>query len=114
MISRFGRRGQARNNGIDIKVRVGDPVRASADGIVAYADSGLPGYGKMILLRHGGSYMTAYGYVNQILVRRGQPVKAGERIALAGMSGRATSPRLHFEIRQRVKPLNPMRHLSKK
>jgi lipoprotein NlpD len=114
VLNRFGRRGQHRNNGIDIKVRVGDPVRASADGIVAYADSGLPGYGKMILLRHGGSYMTAYGYVNQILVRRGQPIKAGERIALAGKSGRATSPRLHFEIRHRVKPLNPMKHLSLK
>ncbi|MBF0193156.1 MAG: peptidoglycan DD-metalloendopeptidase family protein [Magnetococcales bacterium] len=114
IINRFGRRGQQRNNGIDIAVRVGDPVRAAADGIVAYADSGLPGYGKMILLRHGGSYMTAYGYINQILVRRGQPIKAGERIALAGQSGHATTPRLHFEIRQRVKPLNPLTRLPKK
>jgi lipoprotein NlpD len=114
VINRFGRRGQQRNNGIDIAVRVGDPVRASADGIVAYADSGLPGYGKMILLRHGGSYMTAYGYINQILVRRGQPIKAGERIALAGQSGHAATPRLHFEIRHRVKPLNPLKRLPKK
>jgi lipoprotein NlpD len=114
VINRFGRRGQERNNGIDIAVRVGDPVRASADGIVAYADSGLPGYGKMILLRHGGSYMTAYGYINQILVRRGQPIKAGERIALAGQSGHATTPRLHFEIRRKVKPLNPLKRLPKK
>ncbi|MBF0380318.1 MAG: M23 family metallopeptidase [Magnetococcales bacterium] len=114
IINRFGRRGQQRNNGIDIAVRVGDPVRAAADGIVAYADSGLPGYGKMILLRHGGSYMTAYGYINQILVRRGQPIKAGERIALAGQSGHATTPRLHFEIRHKVKPLNPLKRLPKK
>ncbi|MBF0446028.1 MAG: M23 family metallopeptidase [Magnetococcales bacterium] len=113
VINRFGRRGQQRNNGIDIAVRVGDPVRAAADGIVAYADSGLPGYGKMILLRHGGSYMTAYGYINQILVRRGQPIKAGERIALAGQSGHASTPRLHFEIRRKVKPLNPLKHLPK-
>ncbi|MBF0357471.1 MAG: peptidoglycan DD-metalloendopeptidase family protein [Magnetococcales bacterium] len=114
IINRFGRRGQQRNNGIDIAVRVGDPVRAAADGIVAYADSGLPGYGKMILLRHGGSFMTAYGYVNQILVRRGQPVKSGERIALAGQSGHAQTPRLHFEIRHRVKPLNPLHRLPKR
>ncbi|MBF0454762.1 MAG: peptidoglycan DD-metalloendopeptidase family protein [Magnetococcales bacterium] len=114
LISKFGRRGQLRNNGIDIAVQVGDPVRATADGIVAYADSGLPGYGNMILLRHGGSYMTAYGYVNQILVRRGQQIKAGERIALAGQSGHATSPRLHFEIRNRIKPLNPLRYLPSK
>jgi lipoprotein NlpD len=114
VINRFGRRGQQRNNGIDISVRVGDPVRAAADGIVAYADSGLPGYGKMILLRHGGSFMTAYGYVNQILVRRGQPIKSGERIALAGQSGHAQTPRLHFEIRHRVKPLNPLHRLPKR
>ena len=113
LISRFGRHGQRRNNGIDISVKVGDPVRAAADGVVAYADTGLPGYGKMILLRHGGSYMTAYGYVNQILVRRGQKISAGQRIALAGQSGRAASPRLHFEIRHRVKPLNPLRYLPK-
>ncbi|MBF0448068.1 MAG: peptidoglycan DD-metalloendopeptidase family protein [Magnetococcales bacterium] len=111
LINRFGSKGQHRNNGIDIAVRVGDPVRAAADGIVAYADSGLPGYGNMILLRHGGSYMTAYGYVNQILVRRGQPIKAGQRIALAGQSGHAPTPRLHFEIRYQVKPLDPLRHL---
>ena len=114
IISRFGWRGQHRNNGIDIKARAGDPVVAAADGVVAYADDSLPSYGNLILLRHGGSFMTAYAHNAKVLVTRGQKVRAGQRIALAGKSGNAGSPRLHFELRRRIKPLNPLKYLPKK
>ncbi|MBF0369171.1 MAG: peptidoglycan DD-metalloendopeptidase family protein [Magnetococcales bacterium] len=111
ILSRFGKRGQGRNNGIDIQAKVGTPVLASAAGEVAYADSGLPGLGNLIILRHGGSYMTAYAYNQKLLVSRGEIVKAGQKIALSGQSGHAETPRLHFELRYSIKPLNPLKHL---
>lgn len=111
ILATFGRRGAKHNNGIDIAGQVGDPVRATADGVVAYADDGLAGYGNLILLRHGGSYMSAYAHNSAVLVRRGQSVRAGETIARLGQSGQVTSPRLHFELRKRIKPLNPLKYL---
>ena len=114
IISTFSNRGQRRNSGIDIAAQMGDPVRATADGIVAYADNALASYGKLILLRHGGSFMSAYAHNDKILVKRGDMISAGEVIAHAGKSGRATSPRLHFELRKHVTPLNPMRYLPKR
>ncbi|MBF0590005.1 MAG: M23 family metallopeptidase [Magnetococcales bacterium] len=79
--------------------------------LVAYADSGLPGYGNMILVRHGGSYMTAYAHNDTIMVKPGQKVRAGQIIAKVGTSGRVKSPRLHFEVRKSVTAINPLRHL---
>ncbi len=107
----FGRKGARRNNGIDIAGQAGEPVRAAAAGVVAYADDALPGYGNLILLRHGGSFMSAYAHNSKILVQRGQSVRAGEIIAKVGKSGGAATPRLHFELRKRIKPLNPIRYL---
>lgn len=114
IIQTFGKHGQTRSTGIDIAVRRGDRVRAAADGVVAYADDGLPGYGNLVILRHGGSYMTAYAHNDTILVKRGEAVRAGQEIAKAGQSGRVSSPRLHFELRKGVTPVDPLRHLPRR
>ncbi|MEO5332819.1 MAG: M23 family metallopeptidase [Magnetococcus sp. YQC-5] len=111
IIGRFGQFGARRNTGIDIYASPGDAVLASADGVVAYADQGVTGYGNMILIRHGGSFMTAYAHLQTILVKLGQTVKAGQTIALSGQTGITTSPRLHFEIRRSMTPQNPLLYL---
>ena len=73
--------------------------------------SGIRGYGNMIVLRHDGDLMTVYAHNSVLLVSQGQPVRAGDRIALVGQSGRATGPHLHFEVRSRQIPTDPMRFL---
>lgn len=113
VVGKFGKAGARQNNGIDIAANEGDAVVASADGIVAYADDSLPGYGNLILLRHGGFFTTAYGHNQKIFVKRGQAVKAGEKIALAGKTGGAKQPQLHFELRRHITPIDPLLRLPK-
>ncbi|MBF0620613.1 MAG: peptidoglycan DD-metalloendopeptidase family protein [Magnetococcales bacterium] len=113
VISKFGKHGNDRNTGIDIEVKQDEPIRAAASGIVSYADNELPGYGNLIIIRHGGSYTTAYAHNSKLQVSRGATVRAGEVIALAGKSGRVHTPRLHFELRRRIKPINPLKYLPK-
>ncbi|OSM01858.1 putative peptidase M23B [Magnetofaba australis IT-1] len=114
VISQFGKKGAKRNTGIDIAAKRGEPVRAAAAGVVSYADDGLPGYGNLIILRHGGKFMTAYAHTEKILVKNGQKVRAGQVIAHVGQSGRTDKPKLHFELRKKITPLNPLRYLPKK
>lgn len=96
-----------RNDGIDIAARAGTPVLAAAGGVVAYAGS-LAGFGQLVLVRHGGNYLTAYGHAERLLVTRGQAVRAGQAIARVGATGSAPEPELHFEIRQGRKPVDPV------
>ena len=114
IVESFGIKGNRRNTGIDIATSLGASVRATADGVVAFSDDALASYGNLILLRHGGSFMSAYAHNDKLLVKRGDLVRAGEVIALAGTSGRAESPRLHFELRKNLTPLNPMQYLPKR
>ncbi|MBF0215128.1 MAG: M23 family metallopeptidase, partial [Magnetococcales bacterium] len=114
IITRFGQMGALNNPGIDIAATPGDPIVAAADGVVAYADQGITTFGNMILLRHGGSFMSAYAHLQKIMVKKGQAVKAGETIALAGQSGITVSPRLHFEIRRSIAPQNPLQYLPRR
>lgn len=95
------------NDGINIAVRAGEPVRAADGGVVAYAGNELRGYGNLVLIRHPGGYMTAYAHNGQLLVKRGDAVKRGQEIAKAGASGAVDSPQLHFEIRQGTHALDP-------
>ncbi|MBF0179324.1 MAG: M23 family metallopeptidase [Magnetococcales bacterium] len=111
IITRFGPQGLQRSTGIDLEVAPGDAILASADGVVAYAGGGAPGLGNILLLRHGGPYMTAYGHLQKFLVKRGESVTAGQEIAKAGQSGITPSPRLHFEIRHGIRPVNPVLYL---
>jgi len=86
------------HKGIDMAADVGTPIYASADGTVRYAGSE-PGFGRYIKLSHGGGVQTLYGHCSQLLVKKGQKVKAGEIIALVGNTGRSSGSHLHFEIR---------------
>jgi lipoprotein NlpD len=98
--------------GIDISGKLGQPVRAAASGEVVYSGSGLPGYGRLIILRHSDSLLSAYGYLGRIFVKEGDKVEMGQSIAELGVSGN-NLPALHFEIRQNGKPVNPLRFLTR-
>jgi lipoprotein NlpD len=101
---------EAHNKGIDISGSVGDPVYAASDGQVVYSGSGLRGYGKLVIIKHTDDFVSAYANNNEILVTQGQAVKRGQRIADLGMTD-ASSPRLHFEIRRRGTPVDPLTYL---
>ncbi len=98
-----------RSNGIDIATDAGAQIRAAAEGVVAYAGN-LPGFGQLILVRHGGGWLTAYGYLDTLLVTRGQAITRGQTIAKAGSGAQA---QIHFEIRDGRKPVNPVEWLPK-
>ncbi len=101
---------EKRNKGIGIAGKEGDPVVASADGQVVYSGSGLRGYGNLVILKHSDDFISAYAHNRQILVKQGQVVKRGQRIAEVGRSD-ATEPKLHFEIRRQGKPVDPLAYL---
>jgi lipoprotein NlpD len=96
--------------GIDIAGKAGDPVLASAPGKVVYAGSGLRGYGKLIIIKHNRTYLSAYAHNREILVREGQQVGKGQKIAEMGNTD-AEQVKLHFEIRRHGKPMDPVRYL---
>ncbi|NUF08151.1 peptidoglycan DD-metalloendopeptidase family protein [Snodgrassella sp. ESL0324] len=97
--------------GIDIAGSRGTPVKAAAAGIVEYAGEELRGYGKLVLIKHSNSTMTAYAYNDSLKVVNGQKVQAGQTIAAMGDSG-TTGVKLHFEVRVNSKAVNPLRYLS--
>ena len=96
-----------KNKGIDIKARHGEAVIASRSGKISFVEENMEGFGKTIIIDHPDEYSTVYAYNSQLLVSVGQRVRQGTVIAKAGQSGRAPSPRLHFEIRKKHKPQNP-------
>jgi lipoprotein NlpD len=96
--------------GIDIAGAAGAPVAASAGGKVVYAGTGLRGYGKLIIVKHNGTYLSAYAHNKEILVKEGQPVARGQKIAEMGSTD-ADQVKLHFEIRRHGKPVDPLRYL---
>ncbi len=83
---------------------------AAADGTVVYAGSGLVGYGRLLIVRHDDNYISAYAHNDRFLVKEGQRVKLGQAIAEMGASG-TDREMLHFEIRERGKPVDPLRFL---
>lgn len=96
--------------GVLIDGRAGQAVLAAAPGRVVYAGGGLIGYGQLIIVKHNDTYLSAYGYNASLLVREGQAIKKGQRIATMG-EGPERKPRLHFEIRRNGKPVNPRQYL---
>jgi murein DD-endopeptidase MepM/ murein hydrolase activator NlpD len=84
---------------------------AAADGEVVYAGSGIRGYGNLVVLQHPGDLLTVYAHNSELFVAPGQAVRAGERIAAVGQTGRATGPHLHFEVRQGQIPRDPVPYL---
>jgi len=100
------------NDGINLAVPEGTPVKAADDGVVAYAGNELKGYGNLVLVRHSNGFVTAYAHASDILVKRGDTVKRGQVIAHSGQTGNVTSPQLHFEIRKGATPVDPAQYLS--
>lgn len=98
------------SKGIDLAGKLGDPVHAAADGVVSYAGAGLRGYGNLVVLRHNATWLSVYAHNSKILVKEKQAVKRGQTIAEVGSSD-AESPRLHFEIRQQGKSVDPQKIL---
>jgi lipoprotein NlpD len=96
--------------GIDIAGKLGQPVMASADGKVVYSGSGLRGYGKLIIIKHNNTYLSAYAHNEKILVKEGQNVSRGQKIALMGSTD-ASQVELHFEVRRFGKPVDPAKYL---
>jgi len=104
---------EAKNKGVAIGGKVGDPVLAAADGRVVYAGAGLRGYGNLIILKHNNTYLTAYAHNQALLVREDQAVKQGQKIAEMGSSD-ADRVKLHFEVRRQGKPVDPIAFLPKR
>ena len=104
---------QPLNKGIDIAGKKGSSVLAAADGTVVYAGGNLRGYGKLVILKHDGDYLSAYGNNEVILVKEGDAVSKGLVISRVGRSA-SGEELLHFEIRRDGKPVNPLRFLPKK
>jgi murein DD-endopeptidase MepM/ murein hydrolase activator NlpD len=108
IISTFGEKENGlHNDGINIAVASGTPVKAAQNGVVAYAGNELKGYGNLLLVRHANGWMTAYAHNSKLLVQRGDTVVKGQTISLAGSTGSVTSPQVHFEIRKGAKAVDP-------
>jgi murein DD-endopeptidase MepM/ murein hydrolase activator NlpD len=100
------------NDGINLAVPEGTPVKAAEDGVVAYSGNELKGYGNLVLVRHANGYVTAYAHASELLVKRGDTIKRGQIIAKSGQSGEVGSPQLHFEIRKGSSPVDPLQFLN--
>ena len=112
----FGAYGAGRrSDGIDIGTRAGAPILAAADGVVSYAGTSIASYGGLILIKHSPTLTTAYGHAGELMVSRGQAVRKGQMIGRAGDAGAEEgAARLHFEIRQGAKPLDPASRLPRR
>jgi murein DD-endopeptidase MepM/ murein hydrolase activator NlpD len=107
-----GYAGKGGNEGINIAVPEGTPIKAAEGGVVAYAGSELKGYGNLVLIRHPNGYVSAYAHNGELSVKRGEQVKRGQVVAKSGQSGNVNSPQLHFELRKGSTPVDPMPYLS--
>lgn len=99
------------NKGIDIAGKVGEPVLAASDGKVVYAGNSLRGYGNLVIVKHDNTYLTAYAHNSKLLVKEGDAVRKGQRIAEMGDTD-TTAAKLHFELRVNGKPVNPTPYLQ--
>jgi len=100
------------HKGVDIKAVTGTQVHATADGIVITADPVSGGYGRLVVVDHGGGVQTYYAHLSKIMVHAGQEMHRGDTLGLVGSSGRATAPHLHYEVRVGGAPMNPYRYLA--
>jgi murein DD-endopeptidase MepM/ murein hydrolase activator NlpD len=100
------------NDGINVAVPEGTPVKAADDGVVTYAGNELKGYGNLVLIKHNNGYVTAYAHTSELLVKRGDTIKRGQIIAKSGQTGEVQSPQLHFEIRKGSTPVDPTQFLN--
>ncbi|XHE14581.1 LysM peptidoglycan-binding domain-containing M23 family metallopeptidase [Agrobacterium deltaense] len=102
----------SRNDGINISVPEGTPIKAAENGVVIYAGNGLKQLGNTVLVRHDDGKVTVYGNAANLDVQRGQKVQRGQTIATSGMTGSAKRPQVHFEVRKDATPVNPSSFLE--
>ncbi len=109
IISSFGKKKTGfHNDGVNIAVKEGTPIRAAENGVVSYVGNEMRSFGNLILVSHADGYVTAYGHTERALVNKGDAVKKGEVIAYAGSSGSVTRSQVHFEIRKQGRAINPI------
>lgn len=101
-----------RNDGIDISMPTGTPIKAAENGVVIYSGDGLKEYGKTVLIRHDDGLVTVYAHADSLKVNRGDKIARGQVIASSGMTGTAKTPRLHFEVRKNASPVDPITYLE--
>lgn len=112
IVDSFGYSGAGRrNDGINIAVTAGTSIKASRDGIVVFSGKEIKSFGNLLLLKHDRGWMTAYAHASEILVKKGDRVRAGQAIARVGATGRVSSPQLHFEIRRGSQAVDPRKYL---
>ena len=100
------------HKGLDIKLNKGDTIRAAFDGVVRYAKYNRGGFGNLIIIRHYNGLETYYGHLSKIKVKVNEVVKSGDLVGLGGSTGRSRGPHLHFEVRYKDIPLDPMRMID--
>ena len=100
------------HKGLDIKLNRGDSVKSAFDGVVRYAKYNRGGFGNLVIIRHFNGLETYYGHLSKIYVRVNEVVKSGAFIALGGSTGRSRGPHLHFEVRYKDIPLDPLRMID--
>lgn len=105
--SRFGRRGGRPHEGIDIAAKKGTPIFSAESGRVIHSGR-LGSYGKVVIVKHAGRFRSVYAHASKLLVRKGEFVERGQKIAEVGSTGRSTGPHVHFEIRRSETPQNPL------
>lgn len=106
--SSFGKRRRRNHHGVDLRASTGTPFYAAADGIVVYADDRINGYGLSVIVRHRRGFATLYAHASELRVDLGERVTRGQCLGFAGESGNATGPHLHFELRDGLKPVDPL------
>jgi murein DD-endopeptidase MepM/ murein hydrolase activator NlpD len=107
----FSSESQEFHKGVDISGEIGTPVHVTADGTVRFVDM-FSGYGRLVVVDHGGGYETWYGHLSKFYVHTGQEIRRGELIGAVGMSGRVTAPHLHYEVHINGRPMNPYQYLA--
>ncbi len=113
IVAGFGKQANGeRNDGINLALPAGTPVKAAEQGTVIYAGNELPGYGNLVLIQHEGGWVTAYAHNEVLKVKRGDKVRRGQVISTVGSTGSVSQPQLHFELRKGSKPVDPLPHLS--
>lgn len=113
LISGFGKKQMGKkNDGINIAVKFQTPVKAAEDGTVVYAGNEIRGFGNMLLIKHADNWSSTYAHNDILLVKKGDTVKRGQIIAKAGNTGQVDAPQVHFELRQRAKPVDPLKYLK--
>lgn len=111
LTQKFKPSGRGKHWGIDLAAPKGTPIFAAHDGKVIYAGSGFSGYGKLVIIEFGNAWASFYSHLDRIHVSEGQWVTKGKAIATMGRTGRATGNHLHFELRHKKKPVNPLAYL---